>query len=389
MRPIPYAKQLIDADDVQAVTDALQSDWLTQGPAVGQFESQLAAYCDARHGVAVNSGTAALHISALALGLGPGKILWTSPNSFVSSANCGLFCGATIDFIDIDYDTGNIDIQTLEEKLLASEKNGSLPDVIIPVHFAGQSCDMARFGELKARYGFSIIEDACHALGGSYRGTPIGNCAFSDITVFSFHAVKSLTTGEGGMAVTNSDMLCEKLRQFGSHGITRTENHFHAESHGPWYYEQIDLGYNYRMTDIQAALGSSQLRKLDVFISNRQILAERYVKAIQDSRLPLTPLSNDSDSLSAHHLFVVRLNERESSLSRAQLFQKLREKNILTQVHYIPIHTQPYYKERGFDWGDFPNAEKHYLRSLSLPLFVSLSENEQSYVIDALCQLLK
>lgn len=361
------------------VAEVLRSDWLTQGPAIERFEKAVADYCGARYAVAVNSGTSALHIACLAAGLGPGDLLWTSPNTFVASANCGLYCGADVDFVDIDPQTYNMSPAALEEKLTTLKKSGRLPKVIIPVHFAGQSCDMATISELAAASGVRIIEDASHAIGGRYRGKLIGGCALSDMTVFSFHPVKIITTGEGGMVVTNRPDLYEQLVRLRSHGITRDPALMEGESHGPWYYQQIDLGFNYRMTDIQAALGESQLKRIADFIERRHWLAERYHRALQD--LPITLPWQHPDCYSAYHLYPIRLRLAGIAKTQRQVFEELRSAGILANLHYIPVHTQPFYRRLGFKLGAFPESERYYGETLSLPLYYELSESDQDYVI--------
>lgn len=386
MKVIPYGCQNISDNDIRSVVDVLKSDWLTQGPAIERFERAVADYCGAKYAVAVNSATSALHIACRAAGIGCGDRSWTSPNSFVASANCALYCEATVDFIDIDPQTYNICADKLEEKLRVSECTGNLPKLVIPVHFAGQSCEMEKISRLSREYGFTIIEDASHAIGGRYRDTRIGCCAYSDMTVFSFHPVKIVTTGEGGMVLTNREDLYEKLQLYRSHGITRNPSLMHSEAHGPWYYEQIDLGYNYRLTDIQAALGTSQMNRLDEFVSRRHYLAQRYDQALKD--LPLILPYRDLNAYSALHLYVVQLDEKKTGVTRKQLFEALRKKNILVNVHYTPIHTQPYYREKGFSDGDFPVAESYYASALSIPLYFSLTEEDQDFVMASLKEML-
>jgi UDP-4-amino-4,6-dideoxy-N-acetyl-beta-L-altrosamine transaminase len=384
--PIPYGRQSISDEDIQAVVNVLRSDWLTQGPAVPAFEKAVAGYCGAQHAVAVNSATSALHIACLAAGLGPGDTLWTSPNTFVASANCGLYCGAGVDFVDIDPHTYNMSVDRLEEKLVAAQRNGTLPKLLIPVHFAGQSCDMARIADLARIYGFRVVEDASHAVGGRYRQTAIGSCSFSEMTVFSFHPVKIITTGEGGMVLTNSRELYEKLARLRSHGITRDPALMGGCSHGPWYYQEIELGFNYRMTDMQAALGLSQLDRLDEFVARRCQRVGRYNKALSD--LPLVLPHQHPDNDSAFHLYVIRLKLDAMKRNRLQVFEELRASGIGVNVHYIPVHTQPYYRTLGFHAGDFPEAEKYYENAISLPMFPGLSEKDQDYVIDTLRDIL-
>ncbi len=376
---IPYGRQDISEEDIQSVVEVLRSDWLTQGPAVERFEQEVARYCGAKYAVAVSSATAALHIACLAAGLKSGDALWTSPNTFVASANCGLYCGAHPDFVDIDPRTYNLSVDALEEKLARAEKQGRLPGVVIPVHFAGQSCDMDAIAELGKRYGFAVIEDASHAIGGRYRDTKVGSCAFSDMTVFSFHPVKIITTGEGGMVLTNRQDLYEKLVRLRSHGITRDPVFMEGESDGPWYYQQIELGFNYRITDIQAGLGASQMRRLDQFVERRRNLAERYDSLL--AGLPLTLPWQHPDAYSSFHLYVVRLRLDLIGKTHRQVFEELRQHGIGANLHYIPVHTQPYYQKMGFRKGDFPEAERYYGEAISLPLYPGLTGNEQDYVV--------
>ncbi len=387
MLAIPYGRQDVAADDIEAVVAVLRSDWLTQGPTVPRFEAALAAYCGARHAVAVNSATAALHVACRALGLGAGDTLWTSPNTFVASANCALYCGAEVDFVDIDPRTYNISVDALAEKLEAAEAEGRLPKIVVPVHFSGQSCDMARIGALAKRYGFRIIEDAAHAVGGKYLGAPVGNCRYSDVTVFSFHPVKLITTGEGGAALTNDPELAERMARLRSHGITQDPRRMQGEPDGPWSYEEIELGWNYRMTDIAAALGLSQLRRVDEYVDRRTALAARYQRLLANSGLALPWI--DQRCASAWHLYVVGWNADASRLSRREAFVELRRRGIGVQVHYIPVHTQPVFRERGFNAGQFPNAEAYYARALTIPLFPGLAEEQQDAVVEHLTAMLQ
>lgn len=377
---IPYGHQDISDEDIRAVVEVLRSDWLTQGPAVERFEQAVAEYCGAPHALAMCNATAALHLACRALGLGPGDLLWTSPNTFVASANCGRFCGADVDFVDIDPRTYNMSVEELERKLLAAERQGRLPKVVIPVHFAGEPCDMQSIHTLAKRYGFYVIEDASHAVGARYRETTVGSCTYSDITVFSFHPVKIITTGEGGMALTRNRELHEKMLMLRSHGITRDPGKMTGVSSGAWYYEQLDLGYNYRMTDIQAALGASQMRRLDAFIERRHELACAYDAGLAD--LPLTLPSRADHNRSALHLYVIRLRA-EAGKSRDTVFDALRAAGVGVNVHYIPVHLQPYYRALGFKDGDFPETERYYKGSISLPLFYRLSDDAQRRVIGA------
>jgi UDP-4-amino-4,6-dideoxy-N-acetyl-beta-L-altrosamine transaminase len=383
---IPYGRQDISEEDIQSVVEVLRSDWLTQGPAVERFEQEVARYCGAKYAIAVSSATAALHIACLATGLKPGDALWTSPNTFVASANCGLYCGAHPDFVDIDPRTYNLSVDALEEKLALAEKQGRLPRVVIPVHFAGQSCEMEAIAGLGKRYGFAVIEDASHAIGGRYLGTRVGSCGFSDMTVFSFHPVKIITTGEGGMVLTNRQDLYEKLVRLRSHGITRDPRFMEGESDGPWYYQQIELGFNYRITDIQAGLGSSQMKRLDAFVARRYHLAERYDTLLR--KLPLTLPWRHPDAHSSFHLYVVRLHLDAIGKSHRQVFEELRQEGIGVNLHYIPVPAQPYYRRLGFKPGEFPQAEQYYREAISLPLYAGLSDTEQDSVAQAMKEVL-
>lgn len=383
---IPYGRQDISEADIQAVVDVLHSDFLTQGPTVPAFEKTVADYCGAGHAVAANSATSALHIACLALGVGKGDVAWTTPITFVASANCALYCGAQIDFVDIDPHTYNLSVEHLAEKLVRAAKSGRLPKVVIPVHLCGQPCDMAGIHALSQQYGFKIIEDASHAIGGKYVGEPIGNCRFSDITVFSFHPVKIITTGEGGMAMTQDAQLAKRMQLLRSHGITRDEADMTHAPDGPWYYQQIELGYNYRMTDIQAALGVSQMQRLDEFVQRRHYLAERY--DIQLQNLPLNLPRHHPDVYSALHLYAIRLRLDVTGKPHRQVFEELRQRHIGVNLHYIPVHTQPYYQKLGFKTGDFPEAERYYAEALTLPLYPAMSEAQQDQVMDALREVL-
>jgi UDP-4-amino-4,6-dideoxy-N-acetyl-beta-L-altrosamine transaminase len=383
---IPYGRQDVRPEDVDAVVSVLRSDWLTQGPAVPRFEGALAHYCGAKHAIAVNSATSALHIACLALGLGPGDRLWTSPNTFVASANCGLYCGAEVDFVDIDPRTCNMSADALAAKLECAEAEGRLPKVVVPVHFAGQSCDMQRIRALADRYGFRIVEDAAHAVGGKYLGAPIGGCRYSDIAVFSFHPVKIITTAEGGVALTNDAELADRMARLRSHGTTHDPARMQGEPDGPWYYQVLELGWNYRMTDIQAALGCSQMQRLDDYVRRRTALAERYHRLLADSGLTL-PWS-DPSCASAWHIYVVGWNEEASGLSRGEAFARLRAAGIGVQVHYISLHTQPYFRKLGFRPGRYPHAEAHYARAITIPLYASLTEAQQDRVVEHLAAML-
>lgn len=376
---IPYGRQDITEDDILAVIDVLRSDWLTQGPAVPAFEKALCDYTSASHAVVVNSATSALHIACLALGLQSGGRLWTSSITFVASANCGRYCGAEVDFVDIDPGTCNMSPAALEVKLRQAKAEGRLPDIVVAVHMAGQSCDMAKIYALSKQYGFNLIEDASHAVGGSYRDYKVGDCRYSDITVFSFHPVKIVTTGEGGAALTNDAGLASAMALLRSHGITRGPELMQGEPDGPWYYQQIGLGFNYRMTDIQAALGSSQLSRLDTYVARRRELASRYDRLLES--LPVKPLSQLNETASSWHLYIIRLDEK---FERKIVFERLRDAGIGVNVHYIPVHTQPYYRALGFDFGDYPNAESYYSHAITLPLFPGLNDRQQDEVVEAL-----
>jgi len=367
-KAIPYGRQDIDAADIAAVVGVLQSDWLTTGPAVERFERAVAGRCGAAHAVAVFNGTVALHLACRALGLGPGDTLWTTPNTFVASANCALYCGASVDFVDIDPRTYNMSASALEQKLLSAKK---IPKIVVPVHFAGQPCDMRAIGALAKKHGFAVVEDASHAVGATYRGEAVGNCRHSDITVFSFHPVKIVTTGEGGMTLTNDENLARQLRLLRTHGIDREK----SKTEGGWFYEQVDLGYNYRITDLQAALGESQLKRLDAFLARRRELAARYDRLLAD--LPLTRPWQHPDGVSAWHLYVVQVENRR------KVFDALRAAGIGAAVHYIPVHLQPHYRKFGFKPGDFPHAEAYYARALTLPLFPRMSDLDQDQVVEA------
>ena len=384
---IPYGKQNINQADIDSVVDVLKSDFLTQGPQVPLFEDKVAKYCGAKHGVAVNSATSALHIACLALDLGRGDYLWTSPNSFVASANCGLYCGAEVDFVDIDPKTYNLSTKELEKKLIQSKKDNKLPKIVIPVHFAGQSCDMKTIHSLGKEYGFKIIEDASHAIGGRYLDQPIGGCQYSDITVFSFHPVKIITTAEGGVATTNDEKLSERMQLFRSHGVTRNSKLMSELSEGGWHYQQVDLGFNYRMTELQAALGVSQMQRLDEFVTQRHTLQERYDSLL--SGLPIIRPYQDKHSFSTLHLYPIQIDLNKVSKNREQIFNELRENGIGVNVHYIPIHTQPYYLQFGFKVGDFPNSESYYNRVISIPLFHSMTIEQQDEVLNALMKVLQ
>lgn len=378
---IPYGRQDITRADIDAVMGVLQSDFLTQGPMVPRFEQAVAEHVGARHAIAVNSATSALHIACLTLGLGPGDWLWTTPITFVASANCALYCGAQVDFVDIDPRTYNLCPQALERKLIAAREAGRLPKVVVAVHLCGQPCDMAAIHALGQRFGFKIIEDASHAIGGKYRGEFIGSGRYSDITVFSFHPVKIITTAEGGMALTNDVDLANKMALLRSHGITRDPAQMTHVPDGPWYYQQIDLGFNYRMTELQAALGVSQMARLDQYVARRHELAARYDALLAD--LPVTRPWQHPNSYSGLHLYVVRLQLDQIGKAHRTVFDALREQGIGVNLHYIPVHTQPYYQQMGFKTGDFPEAERYYAEAISLPMFQTMSEAQQDAVVAA------
>jgi UDP-4-amino-4,6-dideoxy-N-acetyl-beta-L-altrosamine transaminase len=382
MMYLPYGRQEITQADIDAVVGVLQSDFLTQGPCVPRFEAALAQYCGAQHGVAVNSATSALHVACLALGLAPGDELWTSPITFVASANCALYCGAKVDFVDIDLRTYNLCPEALEKKLIAAKKAGKLPKIVVPVHFSGQPCNMAEIHRLSRQFGFKVIEDASHAIGGKYKGEVIGNCRFSDITIFSFHPVKIITTAEGGMAMTNDAGLADKMSLLRSHGITRELGQMTRASDGPWYYQQIDLGFNYRMTELQAALGLSQLTRLDEYVSKRHALKRRYDFLLEG--LPVTTPSQHPDSYSGLHLYVIRLQLSRISHTHRRVFEFLRERGIGVNLHYIPIYHQPYYEQMGFSLGYCPQAEQYYSEAISIPLYPGLTESQQNLVVAAI-----
>ena len=385
---IPYGRQGIQEKDVNAVLDVLKSDFLTQGPAVPEFEQAVSKHCGARHAVAVNSATSALHIALMALDVTAGDVVWTSTNTFVASSNAALYCGASVDFVDIDPVTYNMSVSALSDKLVHAKKNGRLPRAVIPVHLTGQACDMAQIHDLSQQYGFKVVEDASHAIGGQYQNKPIGNCAYSDVTVFSFHPVKIVTTAEGGMALTNDDTLAEKMALYRSHGITRDPALMTHASDGPWYYQQIALGYNYRMTDLQAALGVSQMQRLDDYIKRRHDIAARYNREL--ANLPLTLPEQAGYGHSAYHLYVIRLDLNAiAPLTHAHVFLGLRDRGILVNLHYIPVHTQPYYQAMGFRWGDYPQAEAYYKNAISIPMYPGMSNEMQRQVIQAIHEVLE
>lgn len=384
---IPYGRQDITQADIDAVVGVLQSDFLTQGPMVPRFEQQVAQHVGASHALAMNSATSALHIACLALGLGPGDRLWTSPVTFVASANCGLYCGAEIDFVDIDPRTYNLCPKALERKLEQAEQEGTLPKVVVPVHLCGQPCDMQAIHKLALRYGFKVIEDASHAIGGKYQGEFIGNGRYSDITVFSFHPVKIITTAEGGMALTNDVELANKMALLRSHGITRDPQLMTHEADGPWYYQQIDLGFNYRMTELQAALGISQMDRLDQYIARRHQLAARYNDLL--AALPVSVPWQHADSYSGLHLYVITLQLGKITKTHREVFESLREQGIGVNVHYIPVHTQPYYERMGFKPEDFPLAQDYYRQAISIPMFQTMTDEQQDLVVAAIAKALQ
>lgn len=385
MSRIPYGRQNISEEDIQSVVEVLRSDFLTQGPVVPEFEKTVAKYCGASYAVAVNSATSALHLACLALGVGPRDLVWTSPITFVASANCALYCGAEVDFVDIDPKTYNLSVARLAEKLENAKAAGQLPKVVIPVHLAGQSCDMQGISELSKIYGFRVIEDASHAIGASYCGERVGNCRYSDITVFSFHPVKIITTGEGGIAVTNDAMLAKTMARLRSHGITRYADEMTHVPDGPWYYQQLELGFNYRMTEMQAALGISQMQRLDFFVSKRHELASRYNQLLADAPV-ITPWQH-ADTYSAYHLYIVRVPKEGQGPSRNEAFENLRLNGVGVNLHYIPVYRQPYYEAMGFNNLHYPEAELYYSQAISLPLFPGLSEQEQVEIVRLLTGL--
>jgi UDP-4-amino-4,6-dideoxy-N-acetyl-beta-L-altrosamine transaminase len=378
---IPYGRQDVSDEDIADVVKTLKSAFLTQGPAVEAFEDAVATYCGARHGVSANSATSALHIACLALGVGKDDLAWTTPNTFVASANCARYCGAEVDFVDIDPLTLNMSADRLAEKLATAKREGRLPKVVIPVHFSGRSADMSAIGALREEYGFSVIEDASHAIGGRYRNTAIGACPHSDITIFSFHPVKIVTSGEGGMALTNDAILAEKMALFRSHGVTREPSLMQEPTDGPWSYQMVDLGLNYRLTDIQATLGLAQMRRLDPFVQRRNALAARYDALLAD--LPITRPAAVHDGFSAWHLYVIQTENRRA------VYDRLRASGIGVNVHYIPVHLQPYYRDLGFNSGDFPASEAYYDHAITIPLFAAMTDAEQDQVVTCLAGALR
>jgi UDP-4-amino-4,6-dideoxy-N-acetyl-beta-L-altrosamine transaminase len=384
---IPYGKQDINQNDIDSVLEVLQSDFLTQGPQVPLFEKAVSKYVGAKYGVAVNSATSALHIACLSLGFQKGDILWTSPNTFVASANCALYCGGTVDFVDIDSSTFNMCTVALEKKLIVAKNEGTLPKIVIPVHFAGQSCDMKKIHDLSIEYGFKIIEDASHAIGSKFLNQYVGNCMFSDVTVFSFHPVKIITTAEGGLATTNNQKIAERMQLFRTHGITRDEKLLTKDSEGGWYYEQLELGFNYRLTDIQAALGNSQLTRMQFFIEKRHMIKDRYEQLISNENLDLP--AQDKKCFSSLHLYPIQLKLEKLKKSQQEIFADFQTNGIGVNLHYIPVHYHPYYKSLGFQEGDFPNAENYYKRAISIPIFPAMDLKQQDLVISAIASIVK
>ena len=383
---IPYGKQDISLDDINAVVEVLKSDFLTQGDVVPMFEKCLSDYTGAKHSVVVNSATSALHIACKALEVGPGDLVWTSAVTFVASANCAVYCGASVDFIDIDPNSYNICIESLANKLEHAASSGNLPKVLIPVHLSGQSCDMKSIHILSKKYGFTILEDASHAIGGKYEDDPIGNCKYSDIAVFSFHPVKIITSGEGGAALTNNPELDKNMRLFASHGITRDVELMEANSDGPWYYEQISLGWNYRMTELQAALGLNQMSRINSFIEKRHQIAKRYNSELK--HLPITLPAQSDKIFSSFHLYIIRLKLDEIKKSHKDIFEELRQEGLGVNLHYIPVYHHPFYKKQGFKAQYCPEAEKYYQEAISIPIYFGLSDEQQGEVINIISKVL-
>ena len=381
IKQLPYGRQDISEEDIEAVVKVLKSDFLTQGPVVGQFEDAVAQYCGAKYSVAVNSATSALHIACLTLGVNEGDWVWTTPITFVASANCAIYCGANVDFVDIDPQTYTMSVFQLSDKLKIAKEKNCLPKVVIPVHLCGQSCDMVGIALLAKEYGFKIIEDASHAIGGKYKNSPIGNCHYSDITIFSLHPVKIITSGEGGMALTNNAEYFAHMQRLRSHGITRDPGEMSHQPDGPWYYQQIELGFNYRMTDIHAALGLSQLKRLDEFVKRRQEIAKKYNDLLSDLDFVI-PYQN-TDTYSSFHLYVIRINDSNRNRQK-ELFERLRSNGIIVNIHYIPVYHHPYYQVKGYSLKDFPESEKYYSQAISLPIYYGLNDEEVEYVVDKL-----
>jgi UDP-4-amino-4,6-dideoxy-N-acetyl-beta-L-altrosamine transaminase len=379
---IPYGKQSISPQDIETVVSVLKSDFLTQGPMAPRFEKAFAKQVSAEFAVSTNSATSALHIACLALGVTAGDIVWTSPVSFVASSNCAIYCNATVDFVDIDPFTYNLSVEALEKKLIDAKEKGLLPKVVIPVHLAGQSCDMKAIHSLSLKFDFRIIEDASHATGARYDGAPVGCCSYSDIAVFSFHPVKIITSGEGGMAVTNSREAMLRMASLRSHGITREQSRMTIEADGPWFYQQLELGFNYRMTDIHAALGYSQLKRLDEFVGRRHAIADVYFEELANEEISLP--FQDADGYSSFHLFILNFTNSAGPLSRNKAFNRLRESGVNVNLHYIPIYRHPYYSAMEFDASNFPEAEKYYKAAISIPMYPSMTEGEQAFVIDVI-----
>lgn len=381
---IPYGRQEVTQEDIDAVVDVMKSNFLTQGPEVERFERAFADAVQAKHGIASNSATSSLHLAYLALGVGPGDIVWTPPITFVATANAARMCGADVDFVDVDPDTQCMSVGALRDKLAAARSAGTLPKLVVPVHFTGRSCDMAAIAELASEYNFHIVEDAAHAIGAAYQSKPVGACQYSDIAVFSLHPVKIITTGEGGMATTNDPELATKMATLRTHGVTRDSNIVTGPVPGDWYYEQHELGFNYRMTDMQAALGFSQIKRLEAYIQRRREIARRYDKMLAGLSLSRPPI--ETNDLSAWHLYVVRLSDQAPL--RTKVFAELRKRGIGTQVHYIPVHTQPYYTGLGFAPGSMPISEDYYERTISLPMFPTLTDEDQDTVVETLTDIL-
>lgn len=383
MNTIPYGRHDINQTDIDAVSEILKSDFIAQGPTIINFEKAVADYCSAQYATAVNSATSALHIACMALELGPDDILWSSPNTFVASTNCALYIGASVDFVDIDPQTYNMSVDALEKKLVEAERIGKLPKVVVPVHFTGQPCDMKRISELGRKYGFRIIEDASHAIGAKYNGESVGNCRYSDITIFSFHPVKIITTGEGGMAVTNDPDLNFNMQRFRSHGIISEASRMEKRPDDEfWGYQQITLGYNYRTTDIQAALGLSQLNRLDEYVIKRHAIAAYYNENLQGLHLVLP--HQEAISYSSYHLYVVRLKTLQKGITQKQVFEKMRSNGIDVNLHYIPVYLQPYYQALGFKRGHCPEAEAYFKETMSIPMFPTLTDGNLDKVVQVL-----